>query len=113
MFDLRQRIQSLTSHVAKSFDRDLCFSGKTCDFLYASYIKGFTFSEEGYPLCHGDLHHSNILFDPISARVKGRIDWEFSGYSYSALDLPRFSLENEGWHLEGKDEHNAQVNELL
>lgn len=56
-------------------------------------------------LSHGDMHLGNLLYKEGSQ--KGLIDFEFSGYSYPALDVAMFVMslqfdyvdEHPGWKL--------------
>ncbi|GAC94060.1 hypothetical protein PHSY_001629 [Pseudozyma hubeiensis SY62] len=45
--------------------------------------------QEGYPLCHGDLHEGNVIVDPDTMRAKAVLNWDHCGFYPAEVDAPR------------------------
>ncbi|KAF6767343.1 Aminoglycoside phosphotransferase [Kalmanozyma brasiliensis GHG001] len=76
-------VEQLAQHRSpkiKGFAAKACFSLALTDNLPRCSLKFVEDHDQGYPLCHGDLHQSNIIVDPETKKAKAVLDWEYCGY---------------------------------
>lgn len=74
--------------------------------------------DEGYPLCHGDVHEGNVLVDPKTLKITAVLDWEYAGYYPAEVDVRRYKfgedfLERPDGTTTRYDEYGPKEYELL
>ncbi|KAL7929174.1 kinase-like domain-containing protein [Trichoderma chlorosporum] len=66
-----------------------------------------------YFLAHKDLHFANIMFDEVSGRITGILDWEFSGIVPAPRWNPVRAFLWNGQYSEGAMKERDRINTLF